>query len=165
MTTELDTLEAKGLIQVAAYRPELEYLFRHWLVQDAAYGSLLKQERRQLHRLVGETLETLYPERRNEMAGILAMHFEQAGDADKAIEYLIAEGRYALARAALNEAFQAFERAGHLLPDEASDASDETKRTRIELAILRAQAAMTFRSTDEQVADLEAVVSSAERAG
>jgi tetratricopeptide (TPR) repeat protein len=163
MTSELDTLEARGLIQVAAFRPELEYLFRHWLVQDAAYGSLLKQERRQLHRLVGETLETLYPERRNEMAGILAMHFEQAGDADKAIEYLIEEGRYALARAALNEAFQAFDRASRLLPDESIDATDETTRKRVEVAILRAEAGMTFRPTDEQVADLEAVVASAER--
>ena len=44
-------------------RPELEYLFRHALVQDAAYGSLLKQERRELHGQVGEALEELYPER------------------------------------------------------------------------------------------------------
>ena len=163
MDTRLDTLEAKGLIQVAAYRPELEYLFRHWLVQDAAYGSLLKQERRQLHRLVGETLESLYPERRHEMAGILAMHFEQAGDSGKAIGYLIADGRYALDRAALNEAFMAFDRAMRLLPDEADDESDDLRRRRVEIAILRAQAGMTFRPTDEQVADLESVVPSAER--
>ena len=38
---QLDTLEAKGLIRLATLRPELEYLFRHALVQDAAYGSLL----------------------------------------------------------------------------------------------------------------------------
>ena len=82
--TQVDTLEAKGLIRVASYRPELEYLFRHWLVQDAAYGSLLKQERRELHRQVGEALESLYPDRRSELAGLLAMHFEQAGETDKA---------------------------------------------------------------------------------
>ena len=46
---ELDTLESKGLIRLAAMSPELEYLFRHQLVQDAAYGSLLKQVRRELH--------------------------------------------------------------------------------------------------------------------
>ena len=58
---QLDTLESKGLIRLAAIDPELEYLFRHALVQDAAYESLLKQERRALHRQVGEALEQLYP--------------------------------------------------------------------------------------------------------
>src|SRR5256885_6437582 len=52
---ELNTLEASGLVQVAALEPELEYLFRHALVQDAAYSSLLKQDRRTLHRLAAET--------------------------------------------------------------------------------------------------------------
>jgi tetratricopeptide (TPR) repeat protein len=165
MTGELDTLEARGLIQVAAFRPELEYLFRHWLVQDAAYGSLLKQERRQLHRLVGETLEILYPERRSEMAGILAMHFEQAGDPEKAIEYLTSEGRYALARAALNEAFQAFDRALGLLPVPLDEGTDGDRRQRVELGLLRAQAGLTFRPTAEQVGDLEAIEPSAERLG
>jgi tetratricopeptide (TPR) repeat protein len=168
LTSELDTLEAKGLIQVAAYRPELEYLFRHWLVQDAAYGSLLKQERRQLHRLVGETLEVLYPERRAEMAGILAMHFEQAGDDARAVEYLIAAGRYALDRAALNEAFEAFDRADHLLPELATGPAEEREaraRQRVEVAVLRAQAGMTFRPTEAQVADLETIVGVAEGLG
>jgi tetratricopeptide (TPR) repeat protein len=54
---QLDALESKGLIRLAAIDPELEYLFRHALVQDAAYESLLKQERRALHRQVGEALE------------------------------------------------------------------------------------------------------------
>jgi len=56
MTTraELGILEASGLVQVAAMVPELEYLFRHALVQDAAYSSLLKQDRRALHRLAAE---------------------------------------------------------------------------------------------------------------
>ena len=79
---ELDTLESKGLIRVAAIQPELEYLFRHALVQDAAYESLLKQERRSLHRLVGDALEQLYPERHGELAAVLARHFEQAGEPD-----------------------------------------------------------------------------------
>ena len=85
---QLDTLEAKGLIRLATSRPDIEYLFRHWLVQDAAYGSLLRQERRELHRLVGEALEMLYPDRGSELAGILAIHFSEAGDKDKAVATL-----------------------------------------------------------------------------
>jgi tetratricopeptide (TPR) repeat protein len=165
--TNIDTLEAKGLVSVAALRPELEYLFRHWLVQDAAYGSLLKQERRQLHRLVGEALESLYPERRNELAGILAMHFEHAGDAEKAIEYLVMDGRYALERAALREAFDAFDRAARMLPGDLDDAAvdDEVRRTRIEVEILRARAGLTFRDPEAVAADLETVLDSTERMG
>ena len=94
--TQLDTLTAKGLVRLVAERPELEYLFRHALVQDAAYGSLLKQERRELHGKVGEALEALYPDRTGELAPVLAMHFEQAGDPEKAINYYVAGGQHAL---------------------------------------------------------------------
>jgi tetratricopeptide (TPR) repeat protein len=162
---QIDTLEAKGLIRVAAHRPELEYLFRHWLVQDAAYGSLLKQERRELHRQVGEALETLYPERRNELAGILAMHFQQAGDTAKAIDYLVTDARYALERNALREAFAAADAAVGLLPPAADDEPDELRRSRVEIAILRAKAGWTFTPVDVIVAGLERVVPTAEALG
>src|SRR5215813_7132866 len=95
---QLETLEAKGLIKLATLRPELEYLFRHALVQDAAYGSLLKQERRELHGLVGEALEELFPDRRDELAPVLAMHYEQAGETDRAIDCLVDVGRQARAK-------------------------------------------------------------------
>src|SRR5207253_5991465 len=77
--TELNTLEQSGLVQVAALEPELEYLFRHALVQDAAYSSLLKQDRRALHRLAADTLLSLYPERRGELAAVIGLHLERAG--------------------------------------------------------------------------------------
>lgn len=165
--TGIDILEAKGLVGVAAYQPELEYAFRHWLVQDAAYGSLLKQERRLLHRQVGEALEGLYPERRNELAGILAMHFEQAGDAAKAIDYLIADGGYALDRAALRDAFAAFDRAVRLMPVDPDDPGldERTRRVRVELEVLRARAGLTFRPPEEVARDLETVIPAAERIG
>jgi tetratricopeptide (TPR) repeat protein len=163
--TQLDTLEAKGLIRLAAVSPELEYLFRHWLVQDAAYGSLLKQERRELHRLVGEALEALYPERRAELAGILAMHFELAGDRDKAIEYLVSEGHYALERNALREAASAFERAALLLPPADDDDEEPTRRRRIEIESGRARASWTFRPVEDVVGDLEAILPAADELG
>ncbi len=162
---QLDTLEAKGLIELAASRPELEYLFRHWLVQDAAYESLLKQERRQLHRLVGEALEVLYPDRRSELAGVLAMHFEQVGDTEKALEYLTAAGRFALERNAITEAFSAFDRAAKLLPPIADAEEERLLRRRIEVELGRYKAGWTFRPTEGVIADLEAIVPAAERLG
>jgi tetratricopeptide (TPR) repeat protein len=163
--TQIETLEAKGLIRVASHRPELEYLFRHWLVQDAAYGSLLKQERRDLHRQVGEALETLYPDRKAELAGLLAMHFAQAGETDKAIEYAIAEAHYALDRNAIREAYAAADGAARLLPPMADEEDEALRRTRVEIAVLRARAGFTFRPAAEVVADLDGIISVAEELG
>ena len=162
---QLDTLEAKGLIELAASRPELEYLFRHWLVQDAAYESLLKQERRQLHRLVGEALEVLYPERRSELAGVLAMHFEQVGDTEKALEYLAAAGRFALERNAITEAYSAFDRAAKLLPPTDEAEEERLLRRRIEIELGRHKAGVSFRSADDLISDLETILPAAERLG
>lgn len=160
MTTEtqLDTLEAKGLIRLAVLRPELEYLFRHALVQDAAYGSLLKQERRGLHAQVGEALEDLYPERREELAAVLAMHFEQAGETNKAIDYHLAAGSYGLQRNALTEAYAAFDRAAGLLPP--PDASDDeaSRRRRVQVLLGRVQTGFSFRPTGELLDELDALV-------
>ena len=162
---QLDTLEAKGLIRLATSRPELEYLFRHWLVQDAAYGSLLKQERRELHRLVGEALEALYPDRGGELAGILAIHFSEAGETDKAIDYLLAAGRFAMDRNAIAEAYSAFDRAATLLPP-AGDTDDEaTRRRRVEIELGRGRSGWTFRPIEEIIADLDAIIPAAERLG
>ena len=162
---QLDTLEAKGLIRLATSRPELEYLFRHWLVQDAAYGSLLKQERRELHRLVGEALEALYPDRGSELAGVLAIHFSEAGDTDKAVDYLLEAGRFAMDRNAISEAYSAFDRAATFLPP-ATDTDDvATRRKRVEIELGRGRAGWTFRSVDDVIGDLEAIVPTAERLG
>jgi len=163
--TQLDTLEAKGLIRLATYRPELEYLFRHWLVQDAAYGSLLKQERKELHRQVGEALEALYPDRRGELAGMLAIHFEQAGETAKALEYLIAAGTYGLERSAIQEAFASFDRAAGLLPPASSSDSETVRKQRVAVILGRARAGWSFRPGEATVEDLDSILPQAERLG
>lgn len=85
---QLAYLESVGLVRVAQVEPELEYLFRHALVQGAAYDSLLKQDRKRLHLAVGEVLEQLYPDRlaSRELAPVLGQHFYEAGDA-RALKY------------------------------------------------------------------------------
>jgi tetratricopeptide (TPR) repeat protein len=168
---QLETLEAKGLIRLAVLRPELEYLFRHALVQDAAYGSLLKQERRALHGQVGEALEALYPDRMAELAPVLAMHFEQAGEPEKAIEYYISGARHALVRYAIEEAFGAFDRAGLLMdqvspgPELPPDEVARRRRRRIEVELGRAQAGYSFRRPEESFGALEEIVPAAEELG
>jgi tetratricopeptide (TPR) repeat protein len=169
--TQLDTLEAKGLIRLAVLRPELEYLFRHALVQDAAYGSLLKQERRELHAQVGEALEELYPERRDELAPVLAMHFESAGETDKAIDYFAAGGQHAFMQNAIVESFEDYNRASALLDGEPADdgsSADEAarhRRRRIEVQLGRAKAGYSFLAPEDQYEALERVVKAADELG
>jgi tetratricopeptide (TPR) repeat protein len=158
---QLDTLEAKGLIRLATLRPELEYLFRHALVQDAAYGSLLKQERRELHGRVGEALESLYPERKDELAPVLAMHFEQAGETEKAIDYFAAGAQHALRQNAIQEAYGAFDQAAALIDKEAVDPSlgdaevARRRRRRAEVEVGRAEAGYSFLAPEDSFDRLE----------
>ncbi len=104
LPSTLAALEASGLIRVAQLQPELEYLFRHALVQEAAYGSLVRSDRRVLHRSVGERLEGLYPGRIEELAPLLARHFHEGGDEGRALHYFTLAGDDAFRMYAIPEA-------------------------------------------------------------
>jgi len=147
---DLGTLEASGLIQVATIQPELEYLFRHALVQDAAYSSLLKQDRRSLHQLAAETLVAMYPERGRELAAVIAMHFDQAGDARRAAEQFVIAGEHAIERFATREAVHAFARALELMP-----ADDSRVDLRMRAAIGVARSGWTFMGLGGAIDQLE----------
>ena len=162
---QLDTLESKGLIRLATIDPELEYLFRHALVQDAAYESLLKQERRLLHRQVGEALEQLYPERHAELAALLARHFEQADDPERAIEYLIEAARYANERNAVAEAHDLFGRARALLPPAEAGDPAELRRRRLQIDFGWVRSGFSFLTQQEQLEQLRPLIDAAEPAG
>lgn len=101
---QLNTLESAGLLRIAQVEPDLEYLFRHTLVREAAYGSLLSVDQKRLHRAVGEVIERLYPDRMEEYAAMLALHFKAAGDHQRALRYFSMAGDSALASFANREA-------------------------------------------------------------
>jgi len=111
----LVTLQREEMIRERARIPELEYIFKHYLTQEAAYNGLLKKHRRVYHRQVAEALERLFPERRDELCGFLAYHWERAEVAEKAIEYLLKAGDQARVLYAHQEAVGFYERALVLL--------------------------------------------------
>jgi tetratricopeptide (TPR) repeat protein len=148
---ELNTLEATGLIEIAALEPELEYLFRHALVQEAAYSSLLKQDRRGLHRAAAETILALHPGRESELAAVVAIHFEQAGDGPRAAEYLVLAGDHAVQRFANQEAISFFTRASTM-------AADNQAELRLRAAIGLARAGWAFAPSETIVARLDAAL-------
>jgi len=109
----LSNLETAGLIRLVQIEPEIEYLFRHTLLQDAAYDSLLFADRKKLHLMVGETVEKIFPDRLNsrELAPRLGQHFSVAGDNIRALKYFTLAGKAALDSYSNPEAEENFRRA------------------------------------------------------
>ena len=84
--------------------PDAEYTFKHALVQDAAYGTLLRSRRQQIHARIAATLEDQFPEIVVAQPALLARHCAEAGLAEKAVVYWLKAGQQALARSATTEA-------------------------------------------------------------
>lgn len=104
LDSQLDALASAGLIGMTQQEPEAEYQFRHALVQDVVYASLLARDRQRLHSAAGRALESLYPARLEALSPILAHHFETAGDQERACKYFILAADRALATYANCEA-------------------------------------------------------------
>jgi class 3 adenylate cyclase/predicted ATPase len=100
----LDRLTGAGLLFRQGVRPQATYLFKHALVQDAAYGTLLREPRRALHARIAETLESQFAEIAEKQPEVLARHFAEARMSEMAIQYWSKAGERALQRSANAEA-------------------------------------------------------------
>ena len=100
----LDRLIAAGLLFRQGEPPHATYLFKHALVQDAAYGTLLRALRRALHARIAETLESQFAEIGGSQPEILAHHFTEADLPERSVIYRLRAGKNAAARSANIEA-------------------------------------------------------------
>ena len=107
----LDRLIAAGLLFRQGVPPHATYLFKHALVQDAAYGTLLREPRRSLHARIAETLESQFAEIAESQPELLARHYTEAGLIEKAAGLWGKAGQRSLARSALVEAVEQLTRA------------------------------------------------------
>ncbi len=104
------TLEEFEFIMQTTKEPQLEYIFRHPLIQEVAYNSLPKKSRSELHRQVAETMEKLFTQRLEEMTDILAHHYACGDNIEKALEWLKRAGFKAKELYTNDEAIRHFER-------------------------------------------------------
>jgi predicted ATPase len=118
---QLQKLEISGLIRLVQEYPELEYLFRHALVQDAAYESLLLSDRKQMHSTVAQVLEQLFGEQLDEVAVVLGHHWQLAGRPQKALHYFVQAGDVAAKAYANDEAVAHYGRSLTLAQQTAAD--------------------------------------------
>ena len=107
----LDRLIEAGLLFRQGVPPHASYLFKHALVQDAAYGTLLREPRRALHARIAETLERQFLEIAENQPELLARHCTQAGLIEKAAGLWGKAGQRSLERSALVEAAEQLARA------------------------------------------------------
>src|SRR3972149_4230184 len=97
--------------------PRPEYRFRHVLTQEVAYSTLTEVERLRLHRELAQVLEAQYAGRLEEVCGLLAYHFDQAGTHDLAISFLVQAGDKARTEYADQEALRYYARAVELMTE------------------------------------------------
>ena len=107
----LQRLIAAGLLFRQGVPPHAIYLFKHALVQDAAYGTLLREPRRELHARIAEVLESQFADIAERQPELLARHFTEAGLIEKAAVLWGKAGQRSLARSALAEAAKQLPRA------------------------------------------------------
>jgi predicted ATPase len=107
----LDGLTGAGLLFRQGTPPQATYLFKHGLVQDTAYSTLLRERRRGLHARIAEVLETHFPEIAASQPELVARHYTEATLIEKSAAFWAKAGRQSLARSALIEAIAQLNRA------------------------------------------------------
>jgi len=108
---KLEYLKGIQLIKQGSRVSELEYLFRHVLAQEVTYETILLKKRKDLHLRTAKAIESIFAERLHEFYGMLAFHYSQGEDLEKAEEYLVKAGEEALKAAASNEAINYYQQA------------------------------------------------------
>jgi class 3 adenylate cyclase len=103
--TDVDLLHARGL------PPDATYRFKHALIRDAAYEALLKSRRKELHRLVARTVDEKFAALKDAHPEVLARHWTEAAETDRAITEWLRAATSAAANNAHNEALESYQHA------------------------------------------------------
>ncbi len=127
LTAALHALVASGLATVQGAPPDAIYTFKHALIQDAAYHSMLRSERARLHGQIARMLPARFPRIAEEQPELVAHHHAEAGAAEAAIEWWERAGTLAGARAASHEGMRHIQAALRLL-DALPQGPDRTRR-------------------------------------
>src|SRR5438132_6795807 len=101
---ELRRLVEAELLYQRGLPPQATYAFKHALIQDAAYQSLLKSTRQQYHQRIAQVLEAQFPETTEGQPELLAHHYTEAGLTEHAVAYWHQAGQRAIERSAYVEA-------------------------------------------------------------
>jgi class 3 adenylate cyclase/predicted ATPase len=138
LSSVLDRLIAAGLLFRRGMPPHATYLFKHALVQDAAYGTLLREPRRTLHARIAETIESEFAESAESRPELLARQWTEAGLIEKAAGLWGKAGQRSLARSALVEAAEQLTRALDQIATLPSTPALRAEQIKLQLALVNA---------------------------
>lgn len=159
LDTHLAELENLELIRQRSWFPELAYLFKHAVVHDVTYSTLLDERRRALHRLVATATEELYGESLSDHCEALARHWLAADQPDRALPHLVEAAGRAMAGLSVERAIELFGRASALAEELGEFAVGAHS------AMGQAEAFMVWGRVPEAIAATERSVELAERSG
>ena len=108
---KLNSLQSQNLIQIKKLLPDIEYIFKHALTQEISYESILIKQRRKLHQIVADSIETLFDDRKDDFLSMLAYHYTYAENWEKAQHYLFKAGDKAGDIAADSESLNHYKKA------------------------------------------------------
>jgi len=140
LSDALDQLTNAELIFPRGHPPYASYSFKHALIQDAAYATLVKTTRYQLHSRIAQVLKERFPDRAAAEPELLAYHHTAAGEIGQATHYWLLAGQRAIARSAMAEAVAQLTEGLELLgalPD-----NPERQRRELELQLALGQASV-----------------------
>jgi predicted ATPase len=137
LASALDRLVHAGLLFRQGVPPHATYLFKHALVQDAAYGTLLREPRRALQTRIAETLETSFPEIADSQPELIARHCTEEGLVEKAARLWGKAGQRSLERSALVEAAEQLTRALDQIAVLPSTPSLRREEVKLRVALIR----------------------------
>jgi DNA-binding winged helix-turn-helix (wHTH) protein/tetratricopeptide (TPR) repeat protein len=159
----LAQLVAAGLVTQRGTPPDATYRFKHTLVRDAVYASLVRGRRRHLHGAIAGVLEERFPDIVAAAPETLAHQWAEAGMPDKAASYWAKAGRLSLSRSAMAEASTQLERAMALL--EGLPGTAEVRRAQIDLRLMLFQPYLTRGEIARMTATLMAAADTARALG
>ena len=134
LTTQLDELEARQLLLAEPFRSEAGYVFRHALLQETIYDTLLKRDRSKIHTQIAEGIEHSPLWLPEERAEALAYHYGESLTPKKALPHLMTAADNAARRCAYETAIEHFRQAITLLPEQPDPTNDAYFRVRIGLS-------------------------------
>jgi predicted ATPase len=136
LASALDRLIQSGLLFRQGVPPHASYLFKHALVQDTAYGTLLREPRRALHARISDVLEQQFPEIAESQPELLARHFTEAGLIEKAAFFWGKAGQRSLERSALAEAVKQITQAIDQIATLPATSAPRRERIKLQVALI-----------------------------
>jgi predicted ATPase/class 3 adenylate cyclase len=131
----LDDLVGSGLVFRRGTPPQATYSFKHALVQDAAYATLVRAKRQRLHARIAVAIEQHFPETVQAQPELLAHHYMEAGLAELAIDYWLRAGQAEIARSATAEAITQLTKGLELIPALPDDAARWRRELELQVAL------------------------------